>query len=259
MFTPENRDRVRSELLEYAAKDNRISAAAITGSATTNHEDRWSDVDLAFGVVDDAQLVNVLSDCTAHVYDKHSAVHHFDIRSGAWIYRVFLLANTLQVDIAFVASTEFRALAPTFRIVFGEAQESNHLPPPQRVYLIGMGWLYALHARSSIARNHLWQAEFMISSVRDNALALACIRLGLPAAHGRGFDLLPREVTDQFEGSLIQELNRDKLSCAFRTVVQGFLNEIKGADAELAGRLQAALMDMTESLSSTLSKRRPNS
>jgi hypothetical protein len=249
MFTPESRDRVRSELLEYAAKDNRISSAAITGSATTMHEDRWSDVDLAFGVVDEAQLVDVLSDFTEHVYEGHSAVHHFDIRSGPWIYRVFLLANTLQVDIAFVASTEFRALAPTFRIVFGEAQESKHLPPPQLVYLIGMGWLYALHARSSIARNHLWQAEFMISGVRDNALALACIRLGLPAVHGRGFDLLPREVTDQFEGSLVQELNRDKLSCAFRTVVQGFLNELECADVELARRLQAALMHMTESLS----------
>jgi hypothetical protein len=82
MFTPENRDRVRSELLEYAAKDNRISAAAITGSATTSHEDQWSDVDLAFGVVDDGQLSNVLSDCTEHIYDQHSAIHHFDIRSG---------------------------------------------------------------------------------------------------------------------------------------------------------------------------------
>lgn len=249
MFTPENRDRVRSELLEYAAQDNRICAAAITGSATTSNEDQWSDVDLAFGVVDDGQLSNVLCDCTEHIYGKYSAVHHFDIRSGAWIYRVFLLANTLQVDIAFVALTEFRALAPTFRIVFGEAQESKHLPPPQPVYLIGMGWLYALHARSSIARNRLWQAEFMISGVRDSALALACIRLGLPPAHGRGFDLLPREVISQFEGSLVQELNRDKLSRAFRTVVQGFLNEIKAADAALAGNLQAALMDMTESLS----------
>jgi hypothetical protein len=249
MFTPEDRDLVRSELLEYAAKDNRISAAAITGSATTSYEDQWSDVDLAFGVVDDGQLSNVLSDCTEHIYDKHSAIHHFDIRSGSWIYRVFLLANTLQVDIAFVVSAEFRALAPTFRIVFGAAQESKHLPPPQPVNLIGMGWLYALHARSSIARNRLWQAEFMISCLRDNALTLACIRLSLPAAHGRGFDLLPREITAQFEGSLIQGLNRNNLSRAFRTVVQGFLNEIKDTDAELARRLQPALLDMTEVLS----------
>jgi hypothetical protein len=245
MFTPEDRERVRSELLDYAARENRISAAAITGSAATGHEDQWSDVDLAFAV-DDGQLPAVLSDCTEHVYEKHSAIHHFDIRSGSWIYRVFLLANTLQVDIAFVISTEFRALAPTFRVVFGAEQESKHLPPPQSAYLIGMGWLCALHARSSIARNHLWQAEFMISGVRDNALALACVRLGISAAHGKGFHLLPGEVTAQFEGSLIRELNRDKLLVAFRTVVQGFLHETNAVDTELANRLQTTLIDMTD-------------
>jgi hypothetical protein len=33
-----------------------------------------------------------------------------------------------------------------------------------------MGWLYALHARSSIARGRVWQAEYMISWV-DAGLA----------------------------------------------------------------------------------------
>jgi hypothetical protein len=248
MFTPDQRDRLRSGLLERAAQDDRISAAAVTGSAATNDEDKWSDIDLAFGVADSGQVSNVLSDWTEHMYHEHSALHHLDIRSGAWIYRVFLLPNTLQVDLAFVASTEFRALAPTFRIVFGQAHESQHLPPPQHVYLIGMGWLYALHARSSIARNHLWQAEFMISGVRDNALALACIRHGLPAVHGRGLDLLPSGVTAPFESSLVHEFHRDELSRAFRFVVQGFLTEIRNADAELARRLETALTDMTESL-----------
>jgi len=50
MFTPEERDRLRSDLLEHAASDPHISGAAITGSAATGHEDRWSDIDLAFGV-----------------------------------------------------------------------------------------------------------------------------------------------------------------------------------------------------------------
>jgi hypothetical protein len=184
------------------------------------------------------------------MYDQHSALHHFDIRSGAWTYRVFLLSSTLQVDLAFVVSTEFQPLAPTFRrLVFGQANESQHLPPPQAVYLIGMGWLYALHSRTSIARDHLWQAQLMISGVRDNSLALACIRHGLPAVHGRGLDLLPRGVTAQFEGSLVHGLNRDELSRALQVVVQGFLSEVRNADPELAGRLEAPLIHMIESLS----------
>src|SRR5271169_707109 len=238
MFTLKERDRLRTCLLEYASKDARISGAAITGSAAAGREDRWSDIDLAFGVSDAAELPNVLSDWTAHMYDQLLALHHLDVRSGGWIYRVFLLPSTLQVDLAFVSATEFRALAPTFRLIFGEANESRHVPPPPTGQIIGLGWLYALHARSCIARQNLWQAEYMISGIRDNALALACIRHGLPAVHGRGMDLLPTGVTAQFEDSLVGQLDTAELSRAFRVVVHGLLGEIRCVDEELAGRLQ---------------------
>jgi len=248
MFTPEERARLRSGLLEYAASDRRISGAAITGSAADAREDWWSDIDLAFGVGNTAELPNVLADWTAHMYHRHLALHHLDIRSGGWIYRVFLLPCTLQVDLAFVSATEFRALAPTFRLMSGEANEPRHVPPPPPGDIIGLGWLYALHARTCIARRNVWQAEYMISGIRDNALALACIRHGLPVAHGRGMDLLPAGVAAQFEGALVRQLDTAELSRAFRVVIHGLLSEIRSMDEELAGRLQEALTGLIETL-----------
>jgi hypothetical protein len=247
MFTPEERAHLRFDLLEYAARDCRISGAAITGSGANEQEDQWSDIDLAFGLVDTAELPNVLSDWTARMYNQHLAVHHLDVKSGAWIYRVFLLPSTLQVDLAFVPGAEFRALAPTFRLVSGRANEPRYAPPPQPLDIIGLGWLYALHARSCIAREKLWQAEYMISGIRDHALALACIRHGLPAAHGRGIDHLPSGVTAQFEGSLVRQLDAVELLRAFRVVTDGLLSEIRSTDSELAGRLQEVLTHLTES------------
>jgi len=241
MFTSEERERLRSQLLERAAKDPRISGAAITGSAAVSREDRWSDIDLAFGVRDAGEVPNVLFDWTGHMYDRHLALHHLDVTAGAWIYRVFLLPSTLQVDLAFAPAAEFRALAPTFRLMFGEAKDPQHVQPPPAATIIGMGWLYALHARSCIARGNVWQAEYMISGIRDSALALACVRHGLPAVHGRGMDQLPKEVTAQFENSLVRQLDAAELSRCFRVAMDGLLGEIRCADQALAGRLQAAL------------------
>jgi hypothetical protein len=246
MFTPEERAQLRFDLLEYAARDCRISGAAITGSGATEQEDQWSDIDLAFGVADAAEVPNVLSDWTERMYDEQSALHHLDVKSGAWIYRVFLLPSTLQVDLAFVSGTEFRALAPTFRLMSGTTNEPRHAPLPQPLDIIGLGWLYALHARSSIGRQKLWQAEYMISGMRDHALALACIRHGLPAAHGRGIDQLPSSVTAQLEGSLVRQLDVVELLRAFRIVTNGLLSEIRSADSELSARLQNALRHLTE-------------
>jgi hypothetical protein len=248
MFTAEERACLRSDLLTLAADDGRISGGAITGSAAEAGEDRWSDIDLAFGVRDAAGLPDVLADWTARMYDRHRALHHLDVLSGAWTYRVFLLANTLQVDLAFVAGTEFRALAPTFQLVFGEANQPRHASPPLAEALIGLGWLHALHARACIARGKLWQAEYMIGGIRGHALAMACVRLGLPAAHGSGMDLLPSEVTAPFEGSLVRQLDIAELSRAFRVAVNGLMGEIRSADEELAERLHGALTQLTEAL-----------
>jgi hypothetical protein len=247
MFTAEQRDCLRSALLEFAGQDPRISGAAITGSGSTGHQDQWSDIDLAFAVVEAGELSDVLSDWTAHMYDQHRALHHVDVKSGAWIYRVFLLPSTLQVDLAFAPAAEFRPLAPTFRLVFGTANESRRFPTPEPSDLIGMGWLYALHARSCIARRRLWQAEYMITGIRNSALALACLRHGLPAVHGRGIDLLPNAVTALFESSFVRHLDTSELSRAFRAVMRGLLFEIRNADADLSVRLEEPLTEVAES------------
>jgi len=50
MYTPEDREKIRSELVALARDDPRITGAALTGSASVGREDRYSDIDLAFGV-----------------------------------------------------------------------------------------------------------------------------------------------------------------------------------------------------------------
>src|SRR5438132_10478083 len=196
MYTPEERERVRRELIAAARADPRIAAAALTGSAAVGREDRWSDIDLAFGLSEDSQISSALDDWTARMYEEHGAVHHVDVRSGTWLYRVFLLANSLQVDVAFAPQIDFAAKAPTFRLLFGTATERPHPQPASVEELVGLAWLYALHVRSALARGKVWQAEYMISAARDHALAAACRRLGLPASEGRGMDQLPSAVTE---------------------------------------------------------------
>src|SRR6185437_10116399 len=130
MYTPHERLALRSALLEQASLDPQIAAAAITGSAAGDREDGWSDIDLAFGVAETVEVADSLARWTTVMYDRHKAVHHVDVKAGTWIYRVFLLQNGLQVDLAFVPASEFRALGPSFRLVFGEAQSACSFPAP---------------------------------------------------------------------------------------------------------------------------------
>jgi hypothetical protein len=237
VFTPEQRERLREVLVSAAYADTRITGAAVTGSAAVGREDRWSDIDLALCVAADAEFSEVLADWTERMYREHAAVHHVDVTRGATLYRVFLLADTLQVDLAFWSAAEFGATAPTFRLLFGTANEPQMSPAPLATELIGMGWLYALHARSSIARGRVWQAEYMISAVRDHVLALACLRHGVAAVQGRGMDNLPPKVTAPLTEALVCSLDIAELRRAFGVISEALVVEIERVDHGLANRL----------------------
>lgn len=244
VFTADQREWLREELIRTARADSRITAAALTGSAAIGAEDQWSDIDLAFALAIDADREDVLADWTARMYHEHGAVHHLDVTRGSTLYRVFLLASTLQVDLAFWRAAEFGAIAPTFQLLFGTATDRPFAPTPTASELIGLGWLYALHARSSIERGRVWQAEYMISGVRDQVLALLCLRHGVPAVQGRGIDLLPVDSTAPLAGALVCSLDINELRRAFGLVGEALLAEIEHVDAGLATRLAGPLTEL---------------
>ncbi len=226
MFSAEERERLQDELVSVARADARISAAALLGSSALGREDRWSDIDIALCLATEADRTPAITDWTERMYSEHAAVHHLDVTRGETLYRVFLLSSTLQVDISFWAQAKFGAIGPNFRLLFG------------------MGWLYALHARSSIARGRVWQAEYMISAMRDQVLALACLRHGVPAVQGRGMDDLPPEVTVAVAPGLVRSLEIPELKHAFAAITQALLAEIDRTDPRLANRLTKLLREL---------------
>ena len=245
MFTSDARTELRDTLIDAARRDARITGVALTGSASVGAEDRWSDVDIAFGVAASADRDALVAEWTERMYREHDAVHHTDMMAGGALFRVFLRRDTLQVDIAFWPESEFGPIAPTFRLVSGKARERPTPPAaPSSGSLIGMAWLYALHARSSIARGKVWQAEYMISGVRDHVLALACVRHGVPAVQGRGMDLLPLSVSAPIADAIVRSLDEAELRRAFASACELLLVEVAAVDAELARRLTGTMREL---------------
>ncbi|MET9225034.1 nucleotidyltransferase domain-containing protein [Lentzea sp. NPDC003310] len=231
MFSVSEREQLRRDLVNAAEVDPRVVGAALTGSAAVGAEDRWSDLDFALSV--DRETDAVVTDWTALMY-ACGAVSHLDMRRGNVLFRVFLMRSTLQVDIAFWPSDEFGATGPTFKLLFGE---TNQLPPagqPDRDGLIGLAWLYALHARSSIARGRRWQAVYMINGMRDHVMSLWCLREGVDAVQGRGLDDLAD--ADAFAGTLVLSTHPGELLRAFQALTALLLGEISEPELREAVR-----------------------
>ena len=131
----------------------------------------------------------------------------------------------LQVDLSFTPAAEFGARGPRFQLIFGEAVERPWTPPPPPEHIFGQGVHHAVRAHICIERGKFFQAEYWLHEVRNEALALACSRLGLEVRHGGGFDKLPASVHDAFAGSLVCSVTEAELRRALAIATSGLLNE----------------------------------
>ncbi|MBL8076709.1 MAG: hypothetical protein JNM55_02005 [Anaerolineales bacterium] len=243
MFTINDRNFLYDFVIHLAKKDNRVIAGALVGSLAFDGGDQWSDVDLTFSVEDGFSILDVLEDWTAIFLSELNSAHLFDVQRGPTIYRVFLLPSCLQCDLSFTPKSQFGPAGPKFKLLFGEYMKKSFPSPPSATELFGYAVHHVLRARLCIERERYWQAEFWISSTRDYILHLACLRRGLPADHGRGFDNLPSNILVLFKDSLISSLNRDELMRALTCVVNGLLNDLEGVEP-LANKVKPQLYEL---------------
>jgi hypothetical protein len=233
VFTVEQRDALREHVLQLAEEDERVVAAAAVGSLAVDGGDRFSDLDLTFGIADHVPVADVLDEWTRKLIDELDAVHLADLERGPTTYRVFLLRDLLQFDLSMTPAAQFRPAGPRFRLLFGEtaAGESEVSAPPVAGDLFGWGVIYALHARACIERGRVWQAEHYVGAVRDHALSLACLRQGLPAVQARGYDDLSAETLTRFEQAHVSAIEPGPLRAALAASVLALTRE--GAEAGL--------------------------
>jgi hypothetical protein len=235
VFEVEQRDALRDRVLELAQEDDRVVAAAIVGSLAADAGDRYSDLDLTFAVADGEEVAGVLADWTRMLGDELAAVALVDLDAGPTIYRVFLLPGALQFDLSLTPAADFRAAGPRFRLLFGEAHGGAGdgtgrgglfiNTPAVAGDVFGWGVIYALHARACVERGRVWQAEHYVGAVRDHALALACMRLGLTAVQARGYDDLPGDVLAELTDAHVVAVEPEPLRAALAASVAALLRE----------------------------------
>ncbi|HJQ01165.1 MAG TPA: nucleotidyltransferase domain-containing protein [Jatrophihabitans sp.] len=244
MFSDAERSQVAADLLAAARADAGIVAAARVGSAALDRSDQWSDLDIALRLATGLAPDDVLGSWTDRVYAQHGAVTHFDLWSGPTLFRVFLLASSLEIDLSFWPYEVFAPTSESFRLVFGQANEPapRALRAPEPV--IGMAWLYALHVRSSIGRGRGLQALSMLNCMREQIICLACLRNGLPAEHCRGVDDLPEQLTQRLSETVVRGLDRSELNRSLGCLTDLLLAEAAAVDEQLADRLRPVLAEL---------------
>lgn len=241
MFTIDERTDILDRLISAARSDPQVIGAALVGSIANGRDDRWSDIDLALQLDTGADPDEVADRWTKQLRDQHRVADTMDVYGpDKTLYRVFLLESSLQIDLSFWPQQAFRATDEGFQLIFGTpAAPTSTRPRVER--LIRLGWLYALHVRSSVARGRTWQAVMMLDDLRNQIISLASLRHGLPGYHGRGVDALPPETLVRFEESRARSTDSAELARSASSLLQLYIDEVALHDPATADALAPAV------------------
>jgi predicted nucleotidyltransferase len=226
MFDVGEREELRARLIDAARQDPHVDAAALLGSAARGAEDRWSDIDLALRLAPGAEQAHVAHEWTRRLQQEETVVDHLDIYASGALYRVFLLASTLQVDLSFWPHGRFVTGGAPIQLLFGRAADLEPAAAGEDAYShVQWVWLHALHVRSALARGRSWQAVWMLEGIRNRLISLYCLRHGLATHEGRGVDALPGPVRAELATTLAATTDHADLCRIFRVLVTLLLAE----------------------------------
>jgi hypothetical protein len=83
VFTVEQRNAVRARMLRLAEEDERVVAGAAVGSLAVGTGDRFSDLDLTFGIADGVPVAQALDAWTRTLSEELDAVQLADLTAAA--------------------------------------------------------------------------------------------------------------------------------------------------------------------------------
>lgn len=213
------REEIRKAILQRAKEDKRIVSAAIIGSYAKGTVDRWSDIDLTFGVAENYAIEEVLGNWTEYIKGELKGIDLLDTYRGSTIYRVFILPGNLQVDLSFSPEKEFGPLNKDFVLLYGKQFDKPQQPIQSVDNLFGWIIHHLIRTKYCLERNRVWQAEYWLSEARDYMLKIACMERGLNPDRGRGFDDLPSEILTYAYDSYVREVRREEILLSIKRVV----------------------------------------
>jgi hypothetical protein len=211
VFTVGQRDALREYLLRLAEEDERVVAGAAVGSLAADGGDRFSDLDLTFGITDHVPVAEVLTAWTRTLIDELDAVQLADLERGPTTYRVLLFPDALQLDLSMTPAAQFRRAGPRFRLLFGRTvagASAGATPEGSRSPVTGRGassflrrrWRETCSGGGSSTRSMRARASSAGVSGRQSITSLRCATTPcrLPAC-ARGCQWCRRAATTTFK------------------------------------------------------------
>lgn len=244
-FSPEEREKALSNLVDYIKAQKNIEGIILVGSGAVGFSDKYSDIDLSV-VVSPAEMTkkvwNLLSDYVLHKYDVLR--HGFSEYAENNYLTIFLHKNFLQVDLGVISLENLVAKRKRWKVLFdrdGHVAEKMKKTWKERALedpvelahesLDGI-WYFIQNAVIALNRSRPLRVSNEITEIRNEALKLLGSLSDIDVKHFRDVDDVSEEIKERLIRTYPASFDRDEQLRALREVVDLYFDLIEKLDSD---------------------------
>jgi predicted nucleotidyltransferase len=254
-FTPDERKQALERLLKELDADPVVAGVMYAGSTSEGFRDDYSDIDLIV-ISRPEDFDSVVRKWVARIESMFPVISRF--RGSEHERKViccFLLEGFLELDVLFESLS---TLSPRdrWKIAFDRTEQVGQIlggpsgepeQPPLEAYYracVDSIWYHVTHTVTALYRGHLWKALHEVDELRFRTLSLFGLLRRLNTDDYAEVDLLPPDILEALEKTLVVGMSRDAIFGALRVALDSFFR----AAREVAERAEIEPPAKMESL-----------
>lgn len=232
-FTEKDRNNTLEKIVHFLKNHRSVLSVILVGSGATGFTDRYSDLDFAVVIDDDANADEFLSEYQNFPDSEFDIMINHRVWGRPLVSAV--LNNYLEIDASAVYTNQLRASRKAWKVLvdktrqaetlmkksYDEGQEGrNHEQIDQKYNSTVWSFRqYIMYAIIAVNRNDLWSAHWEMQYIRDLAIKLSGCKLGLETKRNRDVKLFPEDIKEKLIKTLPIGFNQREYALALKNLI----------------------------------------
>lgn len=268
IFSPQRRDEVLENLRTFLQADEQVAGVVLLGPLAQGRQDLFGGLALQIVVKNGAVFPSLYRKWKQRLQALFPAAYLFEENVTEHSARLHLmLSDYLELDLHLVRLAHLRARRKPWKVLFDQTlanelegklnatyQPSPH-DRPTRLYQETMStvWRPIVRCVAAVKRGDVWQAIYMLDTLRHLTIQIAAVNHDLEAAEFAEVDQLPEMLLIRLRHTVPTSLSQTALRRALRTTVLLLFSEAEQLEqklgVELASEVQRRMRPFVEAFS----------
>lgn len=244
LFTPKERDIIKSIIVDELKKIDGIISIMLVGSGSVGFTDEVSDLDLSIVIGNGSDMNTIMNSVKDFICNQWEILYAEEMQARG--LQVYMLDNYLEIDIGYVTFENVSAIRERWLVVYDTTDEIDEIMKETwkvnknnhgKKESVDVGesysnaaeniWHFLMHAIVGVKRKNYWRAMGEMDIARNILIELLGYKYSLETKRFRNVDMFPNETKNILHKTIPTELNLTAFRNSICVLIDAIYDELE--------------------------------